>query len=99
MLRNLKASANSTKPKTTLTEFNHPPDFGNEFNQPGKNANNVKGIANANENANMPTMGFRNSPPADETKILPTNGPVQENDTSTSVNAIKNTPNSPPFSA
>src|SRR5688572_27558809 len=99
MLRNLKAKANSTKPKTTLTAFSHPPDFGNEFNHPGKKANNVKGIANAREKANIPMIGFKNSPPAEETKILPTNGPVQEKETSTNVKAIKNTPSNPPFSA
>src|SRR6187549_4033805 len=99
MLRNLNARASSTKPRTTLTAFNQPPDFGKEFNQPGKKANNVKGIANARENANIPTIGFRNSPPAEETKMLPTSGPVHEKDTSTKVKAIKNTPANPPFSA
>ena len=35
-LKNFKPKANSTKPKTTLTEFNHPPDFGNLLSQEGK---------------------------------------------------------------
>src|SRR5690606_29189516 len=99
MLKNLKARASSTNPRTTFTEFSHPPDFGKEFNQPGKNANSVNGIAKARENANIPMIGLMNAPPADETKILPTSGPVHENDTSTRVNAIKKTPIRPPFSA
>src|SRR6478736_3014633 len=99
ILRNLNASAISIKPKTTFTVFNHPPDLGSDFNQFGKNAKSVNGIANAIENANIPMIGFKNSPPADETKILPTNGPVHENETNTKVNAIKKTPGNPPFSA
>jgi hypothetical protein len=35
--------------KTTLTVFNQPPDFGNEFNQPGTWQNNINGKAKANE--------------------------------------------------
>ena len=45
MERNLKARANSKKPKNTLTVFNQPPDLGKEFNQPGKAANKVNGNA------------------------------------------------------
>ena len=33
MERNLNANANSKNPKNTFTVFNHPPDFGKEFNQ------------------------------------------------------------------
>ncbi len=55
-------------------------------------------MANASENANMPRMGFRNSPPAEATRIDPTIGPVQENDTRTRVKAMKNTPINPPLS-
>ncbi len=55
--KNLNANANSKNPKTTLTVFNHPPDFGNQFNQPGKAANKANGIAKANEKPNIPTIG------------------------------------------
>ena len=55
MERNLNARANSKKPKNTLTVFNQPPDFGNEFNHPGKAANKANGSANASENPNIPT--------------------------------------------
>src|SRR5882672_9123548 len=99
MLKNLNASAISTKPNTTFTVFSQPPDFGKDFNQFGKKAKVVNGIAKARANANMPTIGFKNSPPADETKMLPTSGPVHENETSTKVNAMKNTPINPPLSA
>ena len=34
--KNLNAKAISKNPKVTLTEFNQPPDWGKEFNQPGK---------------------------------------------------------------
>ena len=33
MLKNLKASAISTKPNTTFTVLSQPPDLGNDFNQ------------------------------------------------------------------
>ena len=70
--RNLKAKASSKKPKNTFTVFNHPPDFGNEFNHPGKAANNAKGSANASENPNIPIKG--QIPPilADSTNNVPT---------------------------
>ena len=99
MLRNLKASASSKKPKTTFTEFNQPPDLGNELSQPGKMANKVKGKAKAKEKASIPKIGLINAPPAELIKIDPTIGPVQEKETRTSVKAIKNTPNIPPLSA
>src|SRR5688572_20354488 len=44
-------------------------------------------------------VGFRVSPEAEAIKILPTIGPVQENETRTSVKAIKKTPSQPPLSA
>ena len=56
-------------------------------------------MAKARPKENMPNTGFTSSPPAEEIKIEPTIGPVQEKDTSTKVKAIKNTPPSPPFSA
>ena len=55
--KNLKAKANSKKPKTTFTVFNQPPDFGNEFIHPGNAAKSAKGKAIANEKPNMPIIG------------------------------------------
>ena len=75
--RNLKAKA-SSKNKNTFTVFNHPPDFGNEFNHPGKAANNAKGSANASENPNIPIKGPIPPIVADSTNNVPTMGPVQE---------------------
>ncbi len=55
--KNLNAKANSKNPNTTFTVFNQPPDLGKEFNQPGNAANNANGMAKANENPNIPTIG------------------------------------------
>ena len=54
--KNLMASATSTKPKTTFTAFNQPPDLGNEFNQRGNKANNAKGNASARPKPPIPTV-------------------------------------------
>src|SRR5690606_5830698 len=98
--KNLKASANSRKPRTTFTELSHPPDCGREFIQPGKAANNPKGNASAREKPNIPTNGPAVPPKyAASTNNGPMIGPVQENDTSASVNAMKNIPIRPPRSA
>ena len=67
----LKANASSKNPKTTLTEFSHPPDLGSVESQPGNSANNVKGIAKAEANASIPKIGFSTIPPADSTKYYP----------------------------
>src|SRR5436190_22757427 len=98
MLKNLNANAISMNPRTTFTVLSQPPDLGNDFNQPGKNAKRVNGIAKAAEKPNIPMIGFTNSPPADETKMLPTSGPVHEKETNTRVKAIKKTPDNPPYS-
>ena len=50
---------------------------------PGKMANIVKGMAKANENPNMPMMGFRNTPWDEAINMDPAKGPVQENETKT----------------
>ena len=55
--RNLKASANSKKPKITFTKFYQPPGFGNEFNQPGNAAKKANGSAIAKEKPNIPIIG------------------------------------------
>ena len=59
----------------------------------------MKGTANASKNASMVIIGDQNSPSVDLISTVPTIGHVQENDTSTSVSAMKNTPNRPPLSA
>ena len=58
----------------------------------------VNGIGKASEKPNIPTIGFRKTPCEAAIKIDPAKGPVQENDTKTSVKAMKNTPNKPPLS-
>ena len=50
------------------------------------------------EKASIVTIGVQNSPCVDLMSTVPTIGPVQENDTSTRVRAIKNTPARPPLS-
>ena len=98
--KNLNAKANSKNPKTTFTVFNQPPDFGNEFNQPGNAANKAKGNAIAVEKPNMLIIGAILSPVvAAATKAEPTNGPVQEKETIAKANAIKKIPITPPLSA
>src|ERR1700739_386086 len=54
--KNLSAKASSNNPNTTLTLFNHPPDFGNAVSKVGKNAKSTKGSDRAKENENMPTI-------------------------------------------
>ena len=48
--------------KLLLRVFNQPPDFGNEFNQPGNAANKAKGNAIAVEKPNMLIIGAILSP-------------------------------------
>ena len=97
--RNLNASANSKKPKTTFTELSQPPDLGKEFINPGNKANKANGIAIANENPSIPKMGAR--PPSDAacTNKVPTMGPVQLKLTMAKAKAIKKIPIIPPRSA
>ena len=96
--KNLNASAISRNPRVTLTEFSQPPLWGNEFNQPGKAANNPKGNAIAKEKPNIPIIGPKYPPEDASTNRVPTIGPVHENDTNARVNAIKKIPISPPLS-
>ena len=81
--KNLKAIANSKKPRTTFTEFNQPPDFGSEFNHFGNIANKVNGNANAKPKPDIPIVNCI-APPSlvkDPANREPRIGPVQENDT------------------
>ena len=82
-------------PSTTFTELSHPPLLGSFLSIAGKNAKRVKGRAKATENASMVTIGLQNSPAVDLMSTDPTMGPVQENDTSTSVRAMKKMPAKP----
>ena len=96
----MNANASSKNPKTTFTVFNQPPDFGNEFNQPGKAANKAKGKAIAIEKPNILTIGARYSPvEAAATKAEPTKGPVQEKETIAKAKAMNKIPIIPPLSA
>ena len=96
--KNLNAKASSKNPKNTFTVFSHPPDLGKVFIQPGNAANNVNGRAKANEKPNIPTNGPIPPIVADSTRSVPTIGPVQENETRASANAIKKIPTIPPLS-
>ena len=69
------------------------------LNFEGKNEKNPKGKATAIENPNIPIIGRNTDPRAASTNTVPTIGAVQENDTSTSVNAMKKAPTYPPLSA
>ena len=95
--KNFNAKANSTNPKNTFTEFNHPPDCGKEFNHLGKMANKVNGKANAIEKPNIPNKGPL-IPSWTTPKISePIIGPVHENETNAKVNAMKKIPTKPPL--
>ena len=97
--RNLNARASSRKPSTTFTVVNHPPDLGIEFIQPGNAANRAKGKARANPKPPIPAVSCQ-APPSElraPASKDPRIGPVQENDTRASVNAMKNIPKNPPM--
>ena len=97
--KNLKAKASSRNPKTTFTVFNHPPDFGNEFNQFGNRANKANGNANASPNPPIPAVNCI-APPSevsDPASNEPRIGPVHEKDTIARVKAIKKIPMIPPI--
>ena len=100
MDKNLSASASSINPKLTLMVFNQPPLFGNDCSIDGKNANKENGIARPTPKPIIPIMGASPTPcmlvcPSK----VPTIGPVQENETITSVKAIKKMPSNPPLPA
>ena len=86
-------------PRTTFTEFSQPPLLGIFFSTEGKRAKRVNGRAKATEKASMVMIGVQNSPEVDLMSTEPTMGPVQENETSTSVRARKKMPLSPLVSA
>ena len=86
------AIAISRKPRTTFTEFSHPPDFGRECSQLGKIANTVNGKANAQPKPARPAVNGHEPRAAVPASSEPRIGPVQEKETMASVNAIKNIP-------
>ena len=94
--KNLNANASSKNPKTTFTVFSQPPDFGNEFSQPGKIANNANGIAIAVENPNILIIGVIPPTVAASNSAVPAIGNVHENDTTANANAMKKIPKIPP---
>ena len=84
------------KPSTTFTELSQPPDLGISLSHDGKIAKRVNGIARASAKPPMPIAGPVKSPiPAASTSSVPMIGPVHENDTNVSVNAIKKMLRSP----
>src|SRR5690606_30193263 len=94
--KNLNAKANSRNPNDTFTVFIQPPERGKVLSQPGNIANSIKGKANASEKPNIPISGAKPPFDAASTKIVPTIGPVHENDTTARANAIKKIPTIPP---
>ena len=76
--------------------FIQEPDFGACLSHDGNIANNVNGNASAKAKPNIPTAGAAMSPEvAKSTNRKPMIGPVQENDTSERVNAMRKIDNSP----
>ena len=76
--------------------FIQPPDFGIDFSQDGNKANSVNGNAKAIANPSIPIAGATTLPVVDTcTSKKPIIGPVQEKDTSESVNAIRKILSSP----
>ena len=96
--RNLNAKPISRSPRTTFTEFNHPPDEGKEFSQPGNAEKSMKGRASAKEKPNMIEAGPPYPPVAAPANAVPTRGPVQEKETMARVAAMKKIPMIPPLS-
>ena len=86
----MKARASSRNPSTTLTVFIQPPLLGIDLSIVGKIANSEKGMASARAKPNIPIAGdMKLLVEAASTRSVPMIGPVQEKDTSTSVNAMK----------
>ena len=100
LLKNLSANANSNSPKTTLNSLSHPPDLGRLFKNFGNMAKPVNTTAKGIEKAIIPSTGRITSLPL-EAKIRsePAMGAVHENETTTSVRAMKKIPIRPPLSA
>ena len=57
--KNLNARANSANPKTTLTEFNHPPDWGKDLYYRRKSSKKGNGSPSPTPNLTSPRNGDR----------------------------------------
>ena len=80
--------------------FIQPPDFGIDFSQDGNKANSVNGNAKAIAKPSIPIAGATTLPVVDTcTSKKPIIGPVQEKDTSESVNAIRKILSNPPVAS
>ena len=80
--------------------FIQPPDFGIDFSQDGNKANSVNGNAKAIAKPSIPIAGAITLPVVDTcTSKKPIIGPVQEKDTSESVNAIRKILSKPPVAS
>ena len=97
--KNLNARANSANPKTTLTEFSHPPDWGNDFIIEGKAAKSVNGSPSPTPKPNIAIVMGTGPLSREPAKTEPKRGPVQENETIANTRAINITPITPPMSA
>ena len=83
-------------PSVTFTVFIQPPDLGACFSSEGNRANSAKGMASPMENPSMPNVGASMLPCVETaTNRNPMIGPVHENETSTSVKAIRKMLSSP----
>ena len=84
-------------PSVTFTVFIHAPLFGACFSHDGKRAKRVNGSASASAKPSIPIAGATIFPDVEKsTSRKPTIGPVHENDTMASVNAMRNMPSRPP---
>ena len=100
--RNFRAKPSSINPKTTFTVFIQPPDFGKLCKACGNNAKSPKTIAQAKPNppnAKVSSIGTLEDPVTALPNRLPKIGPVHENETITSVKAMKKIPIIPPASS
>ncbi len=76
--------------------FIHEPDLGADLSHAGNMAKSVNGRARATEKPNIPTAGAAMLPDVENSaRSSPIIGAVQENDTSTSVNAMRKIDTSP----
>ena len=94
--RNLSESASSRKARTTLNEVIQSPDLGACFIHSGNMAKSENGRARAMAKPSIPTAGASKDLPAASTSSVPMMGPVQENETMTSVKAMSNMLRKPP---
>ena len=96
--KNLKAKANSKKPKITFVVLSHPPELGRVLSMFGNIAKIAKGKPSANPKPAIPYVNCQAPPSADKdpARREPRIGPVHEKETIDNVNAMKKTPKTPP---